>query len=469
MKIALVLALFFQVSDSVLSWQTFMNLVLNNHPVAVQAALDVDIARGDSMAARGVLDPKLSYELDEKTFKDTDYYEYSIPSLTIPTITGIDVKLGTERTQGAFINPDRTTPEDGLISAGLVVPIGRGILQNERLTTIRKARQMVSMSRADRDKAILSLFQESGYAFVELFVSQQKLVYAQNSLELADLRLKLVREQFFQGDKAPFDTLEARVEVAKRQIYLQQAELDFQAARININSFLWMNGNVPMEIGDSTSVFVDLEQLYSFLPSEEELFQSIETHPILNAQRAKLNIAELERRFYQMQRMPELNVSFFPLWDQADSDIRLDDVQANQKTSVSLEFPLFLRKERGMYRKARSKEERENLELVRLNRDLRLMVQQYFYQLGQIDLQIRSQLKLIDHSENLLRLEQIRFEAGESNLFIVNTRERRLLENQLTLVDLEKMFLGNWIYLQYVTGIPLNSDAATVLDARQEE
>jgi outer membrane protein TolC len=110
-----------------------------------------------------------------------------------------------------------------------------------------------------------------------------------------------------------------------------------------------------------------------------------------------------------------------------------------------------------MYRKARSKEERENLELVRLNRDLRLLVQQYLFQLGQIDRQLSSQMELIQYSENLLKLEQIRFEAGESNLFIVNTRERRLLENQLGLLDLEKMFLGNWIYLQYVTGLPLQT------------
>ena len=122
-----------QDSASVLTFDAFYAKVLADNPVVRQARLLDDVGRAEVLAAKGgVYDPTVSALWAKKAFASAGYYNYLDAALKIPTPVGIDFKLGYEQTSGTFVNPDRTTPSSGLLSAGVVIPLGRGLITDSR-------------------------------------------------------------------------------------------------------------------------------------------------------------------------------------------------------------------------------------------------------------------------------------------------------------------------------------------------
>jgi outer membrane protein TolC len=65
---------------------------------------------------------------------------------------------------------------------------------------------------------------------------------------------------------------------------------------------------------------------------------------------------------------------------------------------------------------------------------------------------IRDYNRLIDDFRRLLRLEQSLFELGESSLFLVNTRENRLLKAQVTYINLQYSAFKNLLNIAKTSG-----------------
>ena len=111
----------------VLSASNFLTLVKQYHPVAKQADLIPESAQARLLQARGGFDPKLFGDLENKTYKETEYYSLVNAGLKVPTWYGIEFKADYSYARGSFINPKESLPEQGLLAAGLSVPLGRGL------------------------------------------------------------------------------------------------------------------------------------------------------------------------------------------------------------------------------------------------------------------------------------------------------------------------------------------------------
>ncbi len=102
------------------------------------------------MMARGGFDPKIEVDFDKKQFKDKEYYSILNSSFKIPTWYGIEVKAGFDNSEGIYLNPQNTLPNQGLTSFGISVPLGQGLLINQRMADVRKAKMQVQLSQAER-------------------------------------------------------------------------------------------------------------------------------------------------------------------------------------------------------------------------------------------------------------------------------------------------------------------------------
>ena len=78
------------------------------------ANLEVNSAQTNLMMARGGFDPKIEVDFDKKQFKDSQYYSLLNSSFKIPTWYGIEVKAGFDNSEGVFLNPQNTLPNQGL-------------------------------------------------------------------------------------------------------------------------------------------------------------------------------------------------------------------------------------------------------------------------------------------------------------------------------------------------------------------
>ena len=434
------------------SFAEYVQLVSAHHPIAKQAQIIYLMAKADSLKERGVLDPKLQYDFSNKNFDGTEYYKYSIPSLTIPTITGVDIKLGVENTSGTYLNPESRVPEDGKFAAGIVVPIGRGIVNNERSITLKQAQNYVRLSEAERDLTLLKLFRDAALTYGDWYFSYRALQFAVESYQLATFRYGFIQESYRAGDMAAIDTLEALNEIVKRSLILRQDSLDVAKSIAYLNNYVWNSEGLPAILADKVLPELSLREVVENEPDWLALNANIEVHPVVAKQKIKTVQASLDRRFFSTQRMPDVNLNYFPLFDVGDSDLQARDVTNNEKASISMTVPLFFRKERGQFQKAKQKESYENLELDVKMRYLAVTLDATSRQWNILRRQIEDQRKLVQLDKDLLRAEQQKFDAGESSLFIINSRERRLLENQLYLVELEHKLFNLYIELQYLNG-----------------
>src|SRR5688500_18295874 len=94
--LALLVSGLFTKAQQTLSLEEYLSAVKAFHPIARQAALDVEIAKANVTSARSGFDPQLQNAINRKEFDGLLYYDHQISELKIPTWYGVDIVAGVE-------------------------------------------------------------------------------------------------------------------------------------------------------------------------------------------------------------------------------------------------------------------------------------------------------------------------------------------------------------------------------------
>jgi len=97
---------------------------------------------------------------------------------------------------------------------------------------------------------------------------------------------------------------------------------------------------------------------------------------------------------------------------------------------------LFLREGRGEYKKAKLKIEETNLELQAKKWQVENKIRTYYTEAGLLLQQLQLAQTNYNSYDFLLRNEVLKFNNGESSLFMINSRESKLIETQQKIIDL---------------------------------
>ncbi|HAI85237.1 MAG TPA: hypothetical protein DCL43_16380, partial [Chitinophagaceae bacterium] len=124
--------------------EEFVEQVRAYHPLARQAALRVDIAKADLLAARGNFDPTASLNSERKTFDGKKYFFYNNPEVKVPTWFGANIKAGIENNGGDRITRETTTGQSSYL--GIEMPLARNLLMDKRRASVLKAEAYRSLS-----------------------------------------------------------------------------------------------------------------------------------------------------------------------------------------------------------------------------------------------------------------------------------------------------------------------------------
>ncbi|GAB3826777.1 TolC family protein [Pontibacter rugosus] len=435
-----------QDSVQVLTLQDFHRLILQHHPVASQAALLTEQARQELRMARGTLDPVISSKLYRKEYGGKEYYNLWNSALRVPLWFGPEIKLGFDKNTGQYLNPENTMPTEGLSYAGISVPLGQGLFIDERRATIRQARLMQDIAEAERVKLINKLLLQATKDYWEWLLQQRTTQLYQEAYELTDFRLKAVRARVQEGDLAAIDTVEALMALQDRQLLLQQAQLELQNTRLQVAVHLWAEDQVPLELQEnavpalagSEAILVAQEELQSLLVAARN------NHPDLQKLSLKGEQLQIERTFAANKLLPKLNAEYNVL--QRDFYLQPGEVvennywQGNYKLGLSFSLPLFLREERGKLQLTKVKQQANSMELLQQTRQVENAVQAAYNELQALEGQLQLQERMVANALILRNGEQTRFENGESSLFLINSREAKLLEAQVKLYGLRTKY-----------------------------
>ena len=426
-----------------LSYNEFLGYVKKYHPLVKSAQLEINKAQANLMMARGGFDPKIEADFDQKQFKGKEYYSVFNSSFKIPTWYGIEVKAGFDNSEGIFVNPENTLPNQGLTSLGITIPVGQGLLINQRMADLRKAKIQIQLSQAERKLQAIEVVYNASIAYFNWKRNYSEVQLYKNYLKNAEIRYKGILTLIKNGDKPAIDSVEAGIVLKTRKWNLEDSGLKLAKAKLELSNYLWLDNNVPLELQDDILPENRLEKTIGETLKTNELLAdniSIENHPKINSIENKLAILEVDRKLKANSLLPKMDVGYHYL---SEPNYWNDTNFNNYKIGLNFKFPLFLRKERGSVQLAKFKiqDTKLSLNLERVQLKNKINAQQT--EINSIEKQLQLLSDLVSGNSQMLQSEERLFSLGESSIFLLNSRENNLVSIQLTQLGLENRFLNS--------------------------
>ncbi len=429
-----------QQDSIVLNFKEYLGYVKKYHPIAKQAQLTIPISQANLMRARGGFDPKIEVDYDRKDFKETEYWDRLSTTFKVPTWFGIELKGNFEQNQGEFINSNETVPDDGLYSAGVSMSLAEGFWINERMATLKRAKLFREQSKADQDLLVNEILYNASLAYFDWLRAYKDAMIFSDFLENAEVRFQGVKQRALAGDIAVIDTVEAKIAVQNRALGLEQAKVRFMKRTLELSNFLWIN-DVPVELQPEVipdeNVASEIDVTLEIMGKPLDSF-TLENHPKLRSLEFKIDGLTVDRRLKANKLLPVLDVEYNFLTETPDQINSL--IVDNFKGGVTFRLPLFLRKERGDLRLAKFK-----LQDARFERDNALVEIQnkviaIYQELDSYTTQNQLIADIVTNYETLLRAEERKFSFGESSLFLINSRESKLIDAALKRNEVQNKF-----------------------------
>ena len=417
--------------ENLLTFEEYIGFVKTQHPLAKQAALKLTEGEATLLKARGGFDPKIEIDYDRKKFKGTEYYDRLNTTFKIPTYYGIELKANFEENTGAFLDNSQTVPQDGLYSAGISFSLAQGLLINQRMADLKKARFYVQQTVAERNLLVNNLIFEASKAYFDwVEASSEQAIYT-NFLENAVIRLKAISQSVALGDKATIDSVEAGITVQTRKLELEVALLKKQKAKLAVSNYLWLDG-IPLEIEENIDPKIPKIEILKNVLALDGITDSsllMENHPKLNNLQAKIEALQVDRNLKLNKLLPKVDLQYNFLSQDYDQFENFNT--ANYKAYVNVSVPLFLRKERGDLKLADFKLNDATFERDATRLELKNKVVAIQQEIISLERQIDLINNIVNDYEKLVYAEKRKFELGESSLFLINSREQKLIDSQL--------------------------------------
>ena len=439
----------------IMGFNDYMEIVNKYHPIAAQARLNPEFGEASVQAARGGFDPQAFSNVNQKYFNDDQYYSLIDAGLKVPTWFGVELYSGWERNDGVNLNPERKTPEMGLFYAGISVPIGRNLFIDQRRADLRNAQLFEKISIEEQKLMLNDVLIQASNTYWDWYAAYNRMKVFEESVDLAQMRLEMVRENAIQGDMPIIDTVEAFIQLQDRQLGLQEAELNYKNQTERLSVFLWADGLVPLEITDEI-IPEDRRVLSEYIVDEaitNEIQRLIDEHPIIKQNEFFIDQLDIDRRMRVEQLKPVINLKYNALNEPVDGDIITGYTINNFNWGVEFYMPLFLRRGRGELKIAKLRIQDAKYDLENTLATIKMAVNQSLNNWNVSTQQVELSEAIVNNLEILLDGERTKFQAGESSLFLVNAREVSYIDEQVNLINLIAKNQKSLLEISYQLGI----------------
>jgi outer membrane protein TolC len=443
----------FAQNEKVLSIDDFIEKVKMHHPLAKVATIQIAKANANLLTAKGGFDPVAEFNATSKTFDSKNYYYYNNASVNIPLPVG-DIKTGIESNGGQFLESEITSGRSSYL--GLEIPIAKGLLIDKRRAFLQQAKIAVQQNTAQQ-KAMLNDLLLEAYVSYYQWAGAYRLYNVYNSyVQVSNDRLRLVKTLNANGDRALMDTVEAFTQLQNFQLLQGEASIKLTSGILDLNNFIWdgqgIAQNIASDVAPDTTIFsnnatskilIDLLQISAL------------QNPILQQYKFKIDGLQVERKLKYQNLLPTINLKgnilnkdYYPLKNFGGSLL-----ENNNRWGIDVKIPLRFREGKGEYRLAKLKIEESTLELKQKAQETENKIKDYYNQFLLLQNQLQTANDAFKNYNSLLRNETLRFSNGESSLFLVNTRENKVLEIQQKIIEIQVKLLKAKYSLDWAAGL----------------
>ncbi len=445
-----------QAQEKLLSLENTLDIIRKYHPVAKQSGLLVDMAEANLQASRGAFDPSFYTRNGRKTFDNKNYYNYSNPELKIPTWFGINVNAGLENNFGDKINPELTPNQSSYL--GISFPVLKGLLLDQRRAVLQQSKLMVQKSRQDQLLMINDLLFEAAEVYWKWVAAYQIYDVLTTAVLFNQKRFDFVKLSYQSGDRAAIDTTEALSQLQAIQTIQSQAWAELQQQRLLLSNFMWNEAGEAYELlqdvkPDPSWNIVEISS-YPTPDLDQSISVAATAHPKLIGLGFKQRVLEVEKKLKFQGLLPTLDLKYNFL-NQGYTTPKFFTqplLENNYRFGIQFGLPLFQREARGEYRAAKIKI--ADLDYTQQQTQLQIInkVKATYNDLLALQSQVLLYQGNVQNLQKLLKAEEAKFEIGESSMFLVNTRETKLLESQQKLAELKGKFFTKILAIQWASG-----------------
>jgi outer membrane protein TolC len=424
-------------------------MVEQNHPMAKRAGLENDKAAATLLAAKGAFDPMAYGSTYWKQLDDKQYFRQWEAGLTAPLWPGIKVEAGYENNTGLFINPENSTVSNGLLFAGLSIPLLRGLTTDQRRIALQKARIDQVRAEAQEDVLVNDLLLRAAYAYWDWWLADQQLQIINAAIQLAYQRYQDIVRTYELGDLAAVDTLEAYIQWQNRKVDLQKADIQYLQTGFQLSNFMWTEDGEPLFLNpevfpEALSTEIANERLAAIRQEAQNI--NISAHPLMKVLAADSSKLERDLRLQKEFLKPQLDLKYNWLFTPVqENNLSFRDY----RWGVGMSIPLAYRGIRAGINNVKIRQQELNLSIDQRKLELSNSQQALSATADRLLDNIRLYTQLSQNYSRLLEAEQQKFNAGESSVFLINARENQFLQavqnlNYLQFELQKNLYLWRW-------------------------
>ena len=435
------------------SYETYINSIRENNPLVTRAKNIKD--KGDLMyqAAKGGYDPIVTVEYENKNFDAKNYYSSLLTKLKQPIFTSQYITTGYEYGQGYYLNPDLKTATYGLPYIGIEASLLQGMVIDKRRAEILKSQRYKSYYEAEQNMQINDLLYIASMSYFDWVYSCKELSLQSYFLRLAEQRYEGIKSLANVGERAAIDTIEANMTLKSRYLEMQAGQFENQKKQVAVLSQRWTGANEASPIGTKITLKDSLEYCYSRVKANYiNTFQNVAvTNPLLKKYEASQEILRVEKKYKAELIKPKLDVKYNFLFNTTTGESPALSI-SNYRWAANFSMPLFLRSARNDYKIAKLDLANNQMELDNKRNEINFKLNLTKQNIDLLLEQVSNAEANVSFSRQMVAAEKLKFEHGESSLFLLNTREAKLLETELKLAEYRLKFIRNYFEFVYLKG-----------------
>ncbi len=428
----------------------FIQLVQEQYPLIDLADIQTDLGEAALLQSKGAFDVQLGTDYSQKFFSESNYYRIFNGGAQWQSPYAFQLQAGVDLADGIYLNPERNFPSSGLGYLGITMPLGKGLLMDKARAGLRDAELFQELQLQRRLQLRNDIMAQALGAYFEWIQSEELYRTYQEIAETAEDRYGFVMKTYEGGDLAPIDTLEASMQWRQRRLELIAADNKRLSAEARIQNFI---SDFELQNWSAPS-FNQIAALWQNRSNEFWTNTLLEHPKIIDLQIERERLL-VDRRLARESLKPKVDIKY--QWLNSLNQIRTGDINTTLSPNdyswgISFSYPIPMRAARGKMQLNKIKQFENQFKINQFRQELSARMNALLKIQSNFENIIGEYSILIDDFRRLLQAERTLFEMGESSLFLVNTRENRLLSAQVTYINLQYSAFKNLVNLAKTSG-----------------
>jgi outer membrane protein TolC len=301
-------------------------------------------------------------------------------------------------------------------------------LFDEQRFALKESKLLADKSKVEKQLIVRNIITQSLDAYVDWSTAYSELEIVTAYLDRVSERHNFVIQLFKNGDKPAIDTIESRINLntANKAKITATENLIIKSQKLNM--FLWDNSGNPMVILESVipQYIVSINEILN--AETIPINQNWIADPIIRKKQIEMEQINLENRLEREQLKPQLDIKLNTIHSLGDTDLTYSYNVNDYKLGATVAVPIRNRKTRGQIQLNEVLIEQNKLDQEYYQIELQNMYSMLVRTKALNQESLNVSIEKVKNSNALYTAEQLKFELGESSVFLLNSRERKLLE-----------------------------------------